>query len=308
MGLPGDGAEKRGRRGGRGRPLVMILITGGTGFIGRHLVARLAAEGKRVRVLARSEVELPGAELAPGDVRDLSAVVSAAREAEAVVHLVGIIREAGEASFRRVHVEGTRTVVQACREAGVRRLLHMSALGARPQARSRYHRSKWQAEQLAATAELATTVFRPSVVFGSGGAFLPQVRQLLHAAPVIPIVGDGMALLQPVWVEDVVSCFASALDKQETVGQVYELGGPETFGFEQVVDLLAEVEGVRKSKVHIPAALLRPAAAVLGRLTTRFPLTSDQLTMLLEDNVCDNTPMRKTFGLEPASLRDHLAD
>jgi len=286
----------------------MILVTGGTGFVGSRIVARLASEGAKVRVLARSRADVPGADLVQGDVRDLSAVVQAARGCDAIIHLVGIIREMGDATFRRAHVDGTRTVIQACHEAGVSRLLHMSALGARPGARSKYHRTKWEAEELVRGSGLAATIFRPSVIFGPRSGFITEIRKLLHQGPVILIVGSGMSLLQPVWIDDVASCFLSALSKPGTSGQSYELGGPEALGFEQLVDLVAEADGVTKPKIHLPPRLIGPAAAVLGRIWSRFPITSDQLAMLLEDSVCDITAMVQTFGIEPASLRDHLVD
>jgi NADH dehydrogenase len=286
----------------------MILVTGGTGFVGRHLVARLVGQGEQVRVLARGSADAGSAEVIPGDIRDLSALVSAARDCESVVHLVGIIREERGASFEQVHVAGARTVVHACQEAQVNRLLHMSALGARPGARSRYHRTKWEAEELVRASGLAATIFRPSIMFGAGNSFLPEVRALLHRGPVIPIMGDGTSLLQPIWVEDVVSCFVAALAKPDTVGRAYELGGPETFGFEELLDLLAEQQGITKRKLHLPVWLMRPAVSVLSRLLPNFPLTSDQLTMLLEDNVCDIREMRDTFGIVPVSLREHMAE
>lgn len=286
----------------------MILVTGGTGFVGRHLVARLVRGGEQVRALARTRVEIPGVEVVAGDVRDLSAVTAAARDCQVVIHLVGIIREMGEATSQRVHIDGTRTVVQACVEAGVGRLLHMSALGARPGARSTYHRTKWEAEELVRRSGLQATIFRPSVIFGAGSGFLAELRRLVHRGPVIPIAGNGMALLQPIWVEDVISCFLGALGKPETAGRAYDLGGPEVFGFEEMVDLVAAAEGIRKPKLHLPVLLLRPLAAVLGRLTPRFPLTSDQLTMLLEDGVCDTTEMREVLAVNPASLREHLME
>jgi NADH dehydrogenase len=184
----------------------------------------------------------------------------------------------------------------------------MSALGARPKARSRYHRSKWEAEEIVRGSSLDSTIFRPSVIFGAGNSFLPQVRALLRRGRVIPIIGDGMSLLQPVWVEDVVSCFVGALDNADTVGQAYELGGAETLSFEQLLDLLAEADGIEKPKVHLPVWIMRPVVAAMSGLLPNFPITSDQLTMLLEDNTCDITAMRETFGIEPASVRDHLSD
>jgi NADH dehydrogenase len=323
----------------------MLLIAGGTGFVGRHLTARLVAEGEAVRVLARRPAELPGkgrlpgeevatrmsllrgdgrlpgAQVVTGDVTDLSSLLSAVEGCQAVIHLVGIIRESrGQTlrlrslrlrsgqTYRSVHVRGTANVIEACRRAGAGRLLHMSALGTRERAASRYHQSKWQAERLVRASGLDATIFRPSVIFGTGGAFLPTIRRLVTASPVIPIIGDGMSLLQPIWVEDVVTCFVGALRRGDTAGHSYELGGPETYGFEQLVDLVAETEGVEKPKVHLPVWLMRVPASIGSRLTSRFPLTPDELTMLLEDNCCDIAEMRQTFGITPASLRDHLGD
>jgi len=286
----------------------MLLITGGTGFVGRHLTTRLVAEGEAVRVLARRRVEVPGAQVVAGDVSDLPSLVSAVEGCQAVIHLVGIIREGRSQSYRGVHVRGTANVIEACRQAGVRRLLHMSALGARERAASRYHQSKWAAEQLVRASGLDATIFRPSVIFGAGGEFLPMIRRLVTTPPVIPIIGNGMSLLQPIWVEDVVSCFVGALRKDDTAGHSYELGGPETYGFEQLVDLIAEAEGVEKPKVHLPVWPMRIVAGIGSRLTSSFPLTPDQLTMLLEDNCCDIAEMRQTFGTEPVSVRDYLTE
>ena len=285
----------------------MIFITGGTGFVGRHLIARLLREGEQVRALSRGASDLPGVELVRGDITDLSSFAESLRGCRAVIHLVGIIRETGRNTFERIHALGTRIVVEACKEAGVTRLLHMSALGARPDAASRYHRSKWEAEEIVRGSDLEATIFRPSVIFGAGNALIPQIRDLLRK-PVTPVIGNGMSLSQPIWVEDVVSCFVEALGKPETIGRFYELGGRETYGFEQLTDLVAEANGIDKPKIHLPPILVRPVAAVMSRLFRSFPLTPDQLTMLLEDNICDIAEMQEIFGVVPASLAEHLSD
>jgi len=285
----------------------MIFITGGTGFVGRHLIARLLSLGEQARILARGSADIPGAELVQGDLTDPPSFAGYLKGCRAVIHLVGIIRESGRNTFRRIHVLGTQNVVEACKEAGVTRLLHMSAIGARPDAASRYHRSKWKAEEIVRGSGLEATIFRPSVIFGAGNAFIPQIRDLLRR-PVTPVIGNGMSLSQPIWVEDVVSCFVDALGKPETMRRFYQLGGQETYGFEQLIDLVAEADGVEKPKIHLPPILVRPVAAVMSRLSPRFPLTPDQLTMLLEDNICDIAEMQEMFGLSPASLRDHLSD
>jgi NADH dehydrogenase len=289
--------------------MAVIAVTGGTGFVGRHLIARLLQEQEQVRALARHPSEVGGAEVIACDVNDEASLSPAIRDCEALIHLVGIIEETGQQTFHRVHVEGTRNVIDACHTSGVSRVLHVSALGARPDARSRYHRSKWQAEQIVVESDLDTTVLRPSVIFGRGGQFVRRLRKFVQSAPVLPIIGDGTSLTQPIWVEDVVSCLVAALRQPETAGRTYELGGPEAYGFEQLLDLVAEREGlVDPPKVHLPVSLVRPTAAVLSRLTSRFPITPDQLAMLTEDNVCDIAEMQRTFGIAPAYLRDHLSD
>jgi NADH dehydrogenase len=286
----------------------VILVTGGTGFVGRHLVPRLIEAGKEVRVLSRSGSGVSGAQAAQGDVREASSVTAAAQGCSAAVHLAGIIRESHGMSFRDVHVEGTRTVLRACRDAEISRFLHMSALGTRPDARSACHQTKWQAEELVRKSGMKATIFRPSVMVGAGNSFLPRMRDLVRAAPVVPIIGDGMSLLQPIWVGDVVSCLLASLEGPAMIGHTYELGGPETFGFEQLPDIAAEEDGVGRPRVHFPARLIRPVVALMGRVVPGFPVTTDQLTMLLEDNVCDITEMRDVFGVEPARLSDHLGD
>jgi len=287
----------------------MIAITGGTGFVGRRLAARLLQAGDQVRALARHPAHLPEVTVAQADVTGSpDSLADLLAGCQAVIHLVGIIRERGGETFHRVHVRGTENVIRACEEAGVPRLLHMSALGARSDARSRYHRSKWKAEELVRASGLAATIFRPSVIFGPGSAFLSQMRALVTGPPVIPIVGNGMSLLQPIWIEDVATCFLAALGNDQTIGHSYELGGPETYGFEQLLDLIAESAGIEKPKLHLPVWLVRLAATALSPLSARFPLTPDQLTLLVEDNVCEITEMRETFGLAPASLRAHLSE
>jgi uncharacterized protein YbjT (DUF2867 family) len=288
--------------------MAAVLITGGTGFVGSRIAARLLRQGSEVRVLARGPADVPGAEVVHGDVTDPDSLSQGFEGCRAVIHLVGIIREAGRVTFERVHVQGTANVIEACRKAGVARLIHMSALGVRSGAPTAYYRSKWRAEGLVRASGLNVTIFRPSVIFGPGSGFLKEIRGIVEKAPVLPIIGRGTSLLQPIWVEDVATCFAKAIGMDRTAGQTYELGGPEVYGFEQLLDLVAAAEGIEKPKIHLPVWLVRIASEVLSRVSSRFPLTPDELTMLLEDNVCDIAEMKHAFSVQPAPLTKHLSD
>jgi uncharacterized protein YbjT (DUF2867 family) len=288
----------------------MILVTGGTGFVGSHIVRWLIADQRPVRLLVRDPGR-PGGELAAGvevkvgDVRFPETLAAALAGCDQAIHLVGIIREAEGASFEVMHTEATRHLVEAARAAGVRRLLHMSALGTRPQAASRYHQTKWAAEEVVRGSGLEWTVFRPSIIVGQPGDadFVAQLMEMIRRDSVIKIPGDGASKLQPISVDDVAACFLKALDDPATVGQTYELAGPEVMTIEEIYDLLASAMQVHKPKIHLPSWLLRGAAAVMQAVLPTPPITVDQAIMLGEDNVCDIAAMRQSLGVEPRSIR-----
>jgi NADH dehydrogenase len=230
---------------------------------------------------------------------------------DTVVHLVGIIREqpAIGATFERVHVQGTQNVLDAAADAGVRRLLHMSALGTRPGARSRYHRTKWAAEEAVRSSPMPWTIFRPSIIYGPGDEFITMLRTMLERVPVmpvVPVIGSGRQRLQPVPVEQVAQGFARAVRLEATVKQTYEVGGPDAVSMVELIDAVAAAMGRRPPlKVHVPISLVRTAARLLHRLPG-FPITPDQLLMLEEENICDPGPFFATFGLTPVSLPEGL--
>ena len=285
----------------------MILVTGATGFVGRHLVARLAEAGHRVRCLVRrgsdtSGLASAGVEFASGDVTDQQSVESAAAGAQTVIHLVGIIRERGEATFERLHTEATRNVVQACRDRSVERLIYVSAVGAAENAPSRYHRTKWQAEQEVRRSGLEHLILRPSIICGRGDGFVSLLVQMLKRQPVFPVIGSGEYRLQPVWVFDLHSCILKALAGADVWNRMHEIGGPEALTFNQIVEQLMQVSGIRRRTVHVPLWLMGPAVAGLQHLPG-FPLTREQLLMMQQENVCDIGPMRRDFAVEPQPFR-----
>lgn len=293
------------------RPLHRVFVTGATGFVGRTVIQALRAEGYVVRCLVRrgSEPDLRGVEAierVEGDVLSRQTLEEGMAGCDAVVHLVGIIREhvPTNTTFYRVHVQGTGNVVAAAASVGVRRYIHMSALGAREGARSRYHQTKWAAEEAVHACSLPWTIVRPSVIYGRGDGFVSLLVRVVRRLPVVPLIGGGR--LQPVPVEQVAQGVARALALPAAVKQTYEVGGPDRVTLGELVDLIGKVLGRRRIlKLNVPRGVVRAATRVLHRLPY-FPLTPDQLLMLEEDNVCDPAPFFSTFGLVPLPLATGL--
>src|SRR5687768_5611858 len=286
-----------------------VFVTGATGFVGRAVVQALRAEGCVVRCLVRrgSEHDLRGLgaiERVEGDVMARRTLEEGVAGCHAVVHLVGIIREHRSVgvTFERVHTQGTINVLEAATAAGVSRFLHMSALGTRPGARSRYHITKWAAEEAVRSSPLPWTIFRPSIIYGRGDEFITMLRSMLERLPIVPVVGSGRQRLQPVPVEQVAHGFARALALEPTVKHSYDVGGPDAVSMVELLDAIAAALARRRRlKVHIPIGVVRPVTQALYRLPG-YPLTPDQLTMLEEDNTCDPSAFLSTFGLTPVPL------
>jgi uncharacterized protein YbjT (DUF2867 family) len=290
----------------------MILVTGGTGFIGPTIVHRLRAEGKEVRCLVRDrrrgrQLETWGCELVEGDVTDAASLKRAAAGCDAVVHLVSIIT--GSASdFERVMVRGTENLVAAAQEAGVRRFVLMSALGVSEQTRSLtpYYASKWVMEAAVQASGLEHVIFRPSFVFGRDGGVLPTFIRQVRWSPVTPVLGSGESRIQPIWVEDVAAFFAKSIDLPEAANRTFELGGPDPVTWNELYQRIAKVLGKRRLRVNVPIPLVRPGAAV-AELLPKPPITRDQLKMIeAGDNTCDLGPALEAFGLEVLSLDEQL--
>jgi NADH dehydrogenase len=291
-----------------------VLVTGGTGFVGRHVVHALRAREVPVRALVRdprraSRLGNWGAELVEGDVTDAASLASACDGVDAVVHLVAIIN-GSHADFERVMSQGTRDLVAAAQKAGVRRFVLTSALGLDERSREvvPYFGAKWEMERAVRESGIEHVIFRPSFVFGKDGGALEAFKRLARLAPVTPIVGDGTRRLQPIWVEDVAEYFARSLDPvlPDLGSGVVELGGPDAVTWNDFWDRLKRVMGKRRPSVHVPVALMRVPATLLERFPNP-PLTRDQLTMLeLGDNVVTDAAPAAAFGIELVPLDEQL--
>jgi uncharacterized protein YbjT (DUF2867 family) len=290
----------------------VILVTGGTGFVGPKIVHRLRAEDRPVRCLVRDPdrahaLAAWGCELAQGDVADLDSIRRAVEGCEVVVHLVAIIQGKPE-QFERIMVEGTRNVVEAAKEAGIRRFVLMSALGTSEETKglSLYFGSKWQMEQSVKGSGLEHVIFRPSFVFGKGGGALATFQRVVRLSPVIPLFGAGDQRLQPIWIDDVAEYYAAAIDRPEAADRTFELGGPDVVTYEELYDRIKRVLRKRRPKLHLPFGVMRVNAAILETLPGPSPITRDQLKMIQVDNVVSNSDAHETFAIELVPLDEQL--
>jgi uncharacterized protein YbjT (DUF2867 family) len=293
----------------------VILVTGGTGFVGPKVVHALRERDQPVRCLvrepsARSAQALSawGCELTPGDMTDSASLRTAVAGCEVVVHLVAI-RQGRAEEFHRVMEQGTADLVAAAQEAGVRRFVLMSALGTSEETKDLvpYYHAKWDMEQTVSASPLEHVIFRPSFIFAREGGILPTFRRLARVTPVTPVIGGGRQRIQPVWIDDVGAYFAASVDKPEAGGRIFELGGPDVVSWNEFWQRLKQALGVRRPTVHVPVGLMRANALVTERLPGNIPLTRDLLTMLEHgDNVVSNDDAVQTFGLPLVPLDEQL--
>ena len=292
-----------------------VFVTGATGFVGREIVKQLVAAGHQVRALVRegSEEKLKthaGVEIVHGDVTDRASLEGALEASDAVIHLVGIIREfpGRGITFKKLHVQATENIVEACREQNVSRYLHMSSNGTRMDGSTVYHKTKWQAEELVRNSDLEWTIFRPSLIFGPGSEFVAMLSELIRRAPMVPVIGDGRYRMQPVAVAQVAESFVKALQMPETIGKTYQLGGAESYSYDEILDLTGEAMGKSKvSKIHQPMFMMKPMIKLLEGFE-QFPITDDQLKMLIEGNVCEPGEWAQAFHLAPQSYAEGIRE
>ncbi len=290
-----------------------IFLTGGSGFVGRHLAAELASRGHELACLVRAGdnngaafLQELGARVTSGSVIDPASLKGAAEGADAVIHLVGIILERPGAGFSQVHVAGTVNVLAEAKRAGAGRFIHMSAAGAAAVAVSRYLETKWTAEEEVRASGLDYTIFRPSIIYGPRGEFIHMLIRQVRLLPVVPVIGDGRYRLQPVSVFDIARLFSDSLTNPKTINKTYEAGGPRAFSYNEMVDAIAAAMGKRRLKLHLPVAVMKLAAVVAEKIMPQPFVTRDQVNMLLEESTVDIEAMRADFGFEPVEFKDEI--
>lgn len=290
-----------------------IAVLGGTGFVGHSLCERLVMAGHEVRILARHAerhrdlLVLPTSQVVEADVHNPAVLKRELQGLDVAVNLVGILNEAGRGGkgFERAHAELPAKVVQACRQSGVTRLLHMSALHASPDGPSHYLRSKGRGEQIVHAAEsntLHVTSFRPSVIFGPGDSFTNRFAGLLRQVPFVFPLACASARLQPVHVEDVVQAFVLAIDRHATFGKRYNLCGPQVYSLREIVTYLARQLGLKRHILPLNDTLSYLQAAVL-QFAPGKPFTPDNYRSLQVASVCE-APFPAIFGITPSRLEE----
>lgn len=276
---------------------VRFLVTGASGYVGQAVQDALVGAGHQVLAVSRSGRARPGAEGAPLDLTHDSPAPLLAENVDGVLNLVGIIREnaAAGVTFRALHVELSRRVARAAREAGVPRLVQMSSLGVSAAGGSRYFATKWEAEQAVREAFPESVIVRPSLVFGDHAAFFGTLAGLVKN-PVVPVPGDGHSLFDPVNRRDLATLLGALLaaPAEEVEGEIFEVGGPRRMTLDAMVDWVAETTGRRPPvpKMHLPMGLMGPLVS-LGERVPKFPLTTDQLKMLNIPNITDDLRWRR---------------
>lgn len=315
-----------------------VAVTGASGFVGRYVVRELLARGHRVRGLVRDvkkaaavlPVREAGVTMVTGNVLDEGTVEELLKGADACVHLVGIIREGGGGqTFERMHVQATRTVVGACERGGVERYLHMSSLGARPDGKAAYQRTKYQAEEIVRESELVWTIFRPSLIHGPDGEFVQMIAKMAagEVAPFlfmpyfvrpkydtrVPLgaLSWEAAEIQPISVLDVAWCFAEALERPETEFEIYNLVGPEPINWRDLYTLFRDElpnADKRMQPWHVPghhAAMIAEVAKRVG-LGPALPFDAGQAMMAMEDQTAELEKVKAHLGLQPRALRESV--
>ena len=266
---------------------------------------------KLMRTLRRPDViQVKGLKLIPGDATHIEDLNRITESFDAIVHLIGIIREfpGKGVTFEREHVEATLNIVALAEQSGAKRFLHMSANSAAENADTGYQTTKWQGEQIVRRSGLDWTIFRPSVIFGAESDFVRTMLSVVKNLPIVPVIGSGRYEMQPVAVEQVADSFVRALDRPQTIERTYCLGGAKPYSYIELLNAISKALGKGPVKtIRQPVFLMKPAIKILESFQS-FPITSDQLTMLQQGNVCDSSEWADDFDIEPIDFADGIVD
>jgi NADH dehydrogenase len=294
----------------------MLLITGATGYIGQHLVARLVSQGERPRCLvrnidkAKSILPADKVELVQGDTTQAGTVNTAMQGVDTVIHAAFVTadrKSQGVNFYNETNVNGTENVVKAAKAAGVQRIIEISGLGTKPDKPGSYMQGRYLAERAVIESGMNYTIIRPSVLFGKDAPFIKGLADLVKTAPVLPLIGGGKTMFQPIFVDDVVTVIVKTLENpQNTSGKIYTIGGPGYYSFKQVFDELTKAMHKNRLQVYAPTPIIGLGAAVMEAVLPKPPLTKAAMTLFTFDNTTDLNSVERDFGFQPTSFSAYL--
>lgn len=294
----------------------MLLITGATGYIGRHLVTRLVTEGERPRCLIRNTKRVAGilpvdkVEFVRGDTTQFSSLGAALAGIDTVVHTAFITADHKQSAGNRyeaTNVQGTANLIRAAKGAGVKRLIEISGLGTKPDKPGSYMQGRYEAEKMLKESGLEWTIIQPSVLFGKDAPFIKGLADLIRTSPVVPLIGGGKTMFQPISVEDVVTVILKVLaDPVASKNKTYTIGGPSYYSFTQIIDELLKAMHKRRLKLYAPTPLVGMGAAMMEVVLPKPPLTKAAMTLFSFDNTTDLDSVERSFGFAPMSFSAYM--
>jgi uncharacterized protein YbjT (DUF2867 family) len=295
-------------REGQDRGMSCITVFGGTGFVGRRVVRHLRESGTRVRIVSRHRGlgEDVGIEQIAADAHDQRSVDAAVASADGVVNAISLYVEHAGDTFHSVHVEAAAKIARAARQAGIRRFVHVSGIGANTASPSPYIRSRGEGEAAVQTAFPGAVIVRPAAMFAPDDAFLTTILRLLRSLPAYPIFGDGRTRLQPVYVEDVATAIAQILRQSQKPYPIYELAGPQVYSYEELLRTVARIAGLRPVLMRMPFTFWNAMASV-AEMLPQPPLTRNQVELMqIDTTASERLPGFRALGISPRSLEDEL--
>lgn len=296
----------------------MILITGATGYIGRHLVARLVAQGERprclVRDISRAKRLLPAdkVELVEGATTSPDSLGAAVQGVDTIVHAAFLTADRKQSTgneYEKTNVQGTANLIKVAKKAGVKRIIEIGGLGTKPDKPGSYMQGRYLAEKMLKESGLDWTIIQPSVLFGKNAPFIKGLVDLIRTSPVVPLIGGGKTMFQPIYVEDVVTVLIKVLqDPTGTTNRTYTIGGPAYYSFTQIIDVLLKTMHKQRIKAPAPTPLVGVGAAVMEAVLQKPPLTKAAMTLFSFDNITDLKSVERDFGFTPMSFTTYMKE
>ena len=294
----------------------MILLTGGTGFVGSCVLQKLVQQNQKVRMFSRgsedwqdasiADLRRAGVDIMLGDIRDPRRLAAALDGCHAIVNCIGLSQSTKDASFEEIHVEAFKELVTQADKEGIQRFVHLSCLGAHEYSDSAFFKARFQSEQIVKSGKFYWTIFRPSLIFGPDSSLLYELEKLLKASPVIPVIGSGLNHIQPIWVEDVADCLVQSIFNKDTTDKTFDLVGPKSYSLAEFLQLLSGPKA--KPPINLPWGMARGLGRLNEMLMPSKNLSSELFELLTTELHANPQPMLQAFDIKHLSMRQFVED